>query len=237
MFDTGGVALPLRPLPEPAPTGDHLDGRSDERRALARSLAERIRPLVPARDRRLEVEGPLAPLVGGGLVRGSTVAIEGIGATSLALALVAAAASSGSWCVVVGLDDLAPVAAVEAGMDPARVAFVDARDSGRVAEVIAALVGAVDVVLVDARLPVRPVEVRRVGARARERGSVVVVVRPDGGGACGPWAGDVVLAARAGEWTGAGRGDGHLRSRTVTVDVAGRGRAAQGRRHDLRLPG
>lgn len=224
MFDTGAVALPVHP------------SFPDDRRALARSLAERIRPLVPAGERRLEVAGPLAPLVDGGLVRGSTVAIDGIGATSLALGLLAGA-STGSWRVVVGLSELAPVAVVEAGIDPARVAFVDVDGSGRVAEVIAALVGAVDLVLVDARLPVRPVEVRRIAARSRERGSIVVVVRPDGGGACAPWSGDVVLTARPMSWSGPGSGVGHLRSRTVAVDVLGRGRSSRNRRHDVSLPG
>lgn len=190
-----------------------------------------------ARDARIEARGPVAPLVDGGLARGSTVAVEGIGATSMALALLAAVAAGGSWCVVVGLDDLAPVAMVEAGLDPARVAFVDARDSGRVAEVIAALVGAVDLVLIDARLPMRPVEARRVAARLRERGTVAVVVRPDGGGSCAPWAGDLVLSVRVEPWVGVGRGDGHLCSRRVAVDVSGRGRAARNRRHGLALPG
>lgn len=231
MFDTGGMALPVRPLP-PA----RGPSSPEDRRALARSLAERIRPLVTARDRRIEVSGPFGAFVDGGLARGSVLAVEGIGATSLALGM-AAATASGTWCVVVGLTDLAPVGVVEAGLDPARVAFVDVDGSGRTAEVIAALVGAVDLVLVDARLPVRPVEVRRIGARLRERGSVVVVVRPDGGGACAPWSADVALTARAATWTGPGRGEGHLRSRSLAVDVVGRGRAARTRRHDLLLPG
>ena len=230
------MALPLRSFPEPTPEVPP-EQRREQRRALARSLGERIRPLVTARDRRIELAGPLGALVEGGLVRGSTVAVEGIGATSLALGMVAAASTAGAWCVVVGLADLAPVAAVEAGLDPARVAFVDAEGSGRVAEVIAALVGAVDVVLLDARLPVRPSEVRRVGARLRERGTVAVVVRPDGGGACGPWVADVALTARRATWSGPGRGDGHLRTREVVVEVGGRGRAARGGRHDLLLPG
>lgn len=228
------MALPVRPLPDGP--HDRTHDRTHDRRALARSLAERIRPLVSSTERRLEVSGPLAPLVDGGLVRGTTVAIDGIGATSVALGMVAAASSTGAWCVVVGLPDLAPVGALEAGVDPARCAFIDVGDCDRVAEVIAALVGGVDIVLVDARLPVRPAEVRRLGARLRERGGVMVVVRPDGTGPCTPWAGDVVLSVRVGSWTGPGRGEGHLRSRSVTVDVAGRGRAARGRRHELSLP-
>ena len=231
------MALPVRPLPPSDVQSDApTETRPDARRELARSLARRIRPPVLAADARLEVAGPLAPLVDGGLARGSTVAIQGIGATSLALGVTAAAAVGGSWCVVVGLEDLAPVAVLEAGMDPARVAFVDARDSGRVAEVVGALVGAVDLVLVDARLPVRPVEVRRLGARSRERGTVVVVVRPDGAGSCAPWSADLVLTVRAGAWNGPGRGEGHLRDREVEIEVDGRGRAARSRRHVLALP-
>lgn len=231
MFDTGTMALPLRSQPPPAPPRDVAD-----RRALARALGERIRPLVPAVERRLEVGGPLAPLVDGGLARGSTVTIEGIGATSMALAL-AAELSPGRWCVVVGLRELAPVGALESGIDPARCAFVEVDDGDRVAEVIAALVVAIDVVVVDARLPVRPSEVRRLGARVRERGGVVVVVHPDGGHVGTSWTGDVVMTVRSGTWSGPGRGDGHLRSRSMVVDVTGRGRAARSRRRELSLPG
>lgn len=241
------MALPARPLP-PVPgdgspdraddgAGDRASAAIDHRRALARSLGERIRPVVLSREARLPVDGPLTEVVGDGLVRGTTVVIDGVGATSLALATVAAASRWGSWCVVVGFAELAPVGVVEAGVDPARVAFVDVADSGRTAEVIGALVGAVDLVLVDARLPVRPVEVRRIGARLRERGSVAVVVRPDGDGNCAPWSGDLVLSVRGGTWSGPCRGGGHLRSRTATIEVAGRGRAARLRRHELLLPG
>lgn len=207
-----------------------------DRRALARALGERIRPLVPAVERRLEVGGPLAPVVDGGLARGSTVTIEGIGATSMALSL-AAALSMGRWCVVVGLRELAPIGVLESGIDPARCAFVEVGDGDRVIEVIAALVVAIDVVVVDARLPVRPAEVRRLGARVRERGGVVVVVHPDGGHVGASWTGDVVMTVRAGTWSGPGRGDGHLRSRSMVVDVTGRGRAARSRRCELSLPG
>lgn len=233
MFDTGTMALPLRsqPSPAPAPPGDVAD-----RRALARALADRIRPLVPAVERRLEVGGPLAALVDGGLARGSTVTIAGIGATSMALAL-AAALSTGRWCVVVGLGELAPIGVLESGIDPARCAFVEVGDGDRVVEVIAALVVAIDVVVVDARLPVRPAEVRRLAARVRERGGVVVVVHPDGGRVDASWTGDVVMTVHAGTWVGPGRGDGHLRSRSMVVDVTGRGRAARPRRRELSLPG
>jgi len=231
MFDTGVMALPLRSQPAPVPSGDVVD-----RRALARALADRIRPTIPAAERRLEVGGPLAPLVDGGVDRGSTVTIEGIGATSVALAL-AAALSPGRWCVVVGLRELAPLGVLESGIDPGRCAFVEVGDGDRVAEVIAALVVAIDVVVVDARLTVRPAEVRRLGARVRERGGVVVVVHPDGGHVGASWSGDLAMTVRAGTWDGPGRGDGHLRSRSMMVDVTGRGRAARSRRRELSLPG
>ena len=142
-------------------------------------LAERIRPVVLARQAVVPVVEPLAQLVpDGGLIRGSTVTIGGVGATSLALQLSTAASQSGSWVVVVGLNDLAPVAVLEANLDAERIAFIDPGDSGRHVDVLAALIGAVDVIVLDARLSLRPSDGRRLASRLRERGSVLIVVSP-----------------------------------------------------------
>ena len=65
--------------------------------------APRLAGLVPA-DAGLCIE--LTDLVpDGGLVRGSVTVVEGDGATSLALALVAGPSAAGSWTAVVGAPD------------------------------------------------------------------------------------------------------------------------------------
>src|SRR5271155_2024257 len=95
--------------------------------ALTR-LAERARPVSASRPQLLPVIPPLADLLPEcALRRGSTVLItadEAGGATTLALALVSAASSGGSWCVAVGLPDIGPLTASELNLDLAKLAFV-----------------------------------------------------------------------------------------------------------------
>jgi len=199
-------------------------------------LAEQIRPVVLARQAVLAVCEPLEQLIpDGGLVRGSTIAVGGVGATSLALQLIEAASKNGSWVAVVGLSDLAPVAALEAGLDAERVAFIDPGGSGRQVDVVAALIGAIDIVVLDSRLPLRDSDARRLGSRLRERGSILVVVSP-GNEPTSQWPSDLVFTVRDSRWEGLGCGHGHLRSRRVRVGVGGRGRASRNRQHELLLP-
>ena len=199
-------------------------------------LAERIRPVVLARQAVVPVVGPLERLVpDGGLIRGSTITIGGVGATSLALQLSTAASQSGSWVVVVGLNDLAPVAVLEANLDAERIAFIDPGNSGRHVDVLAALIGAVDVIVLDARLSLRPSDSRRLASRLRERGSILIVVSP-GGAVDSSLSADLSLTVSDAQWEGLGCGYGHLRSRRVCVGVNGRGRASRTARCELLLP-
>ncbi|MDD7917821.1 hypothetical protein PH191_08970 [Actinomycetospora callitridis] len=173
----------------------------------------------------LPVAGPLAGVLpGGGLRRGSAVAV--CGSTSLLLALLAEASRAGAWCALVGLPDLGIQAAAEAGLDLSRTALVP-RPGPRPAAVVAALVDGVDVVVLDTTLPgVRwPAGDRqRLGARVRQRGAVLVPV-----GAPGMWPGaEVELRAEGGAWAGlGGDGTGRLRSRRVRVRCAARGRPGE----------
>jgi hypothetical protein len=173
----------------------------------------------------LPVAGPLAGVLpGGGLRRGSTVAV--CGSTSLLLALLAEASRAGAWCALVGLPDLGIQAAAEAGLDLSRTALVP-RPGPRPAAVVAALVDGVDVVVLDTTLPgVRwPAGDRqRLGARVRQRGAVLVPV-----GAPGTWPGaEVELRAEGSAWAGlGGDGTGRLRSRRVRVRCAARGRPGE----------
>lgn len=195
------------------------------------------RPVSLSGEQRLPVLTGLAGLLpGAGLRRGATVAVDGPGgATSLALALLAGASVAGSWVATVGLPSLSLAAAAELGLALERLVLVAAPEPRTWASVVASLVDAVDLVLVRPTHRVRPTDVRRLTARARERGGVLVQV----GARPGAWpeATDLHLTAVSGAWEGLGDGHGHLRARRVVVEVHGRREAARPRRAELWLPG
>lgn len=128
----------------------------------------------PGADRVIDVPAPLRELFARrGLRRGSTVAVYA--GTSLVLALLAAATRTGSWCAVVGMPGLGPIAAAELGVDLQRMALVP--DPGLLwAEVVAALLDGLELVVTTAAATVPPALARRLSARARQRGSVLVGV-------------------------------------------------------------
>jgi len=240
VFDHGSVARAEELARDPAP-GDRADGRP-----LA-ALADRLRPPELARDRRLPVLPALDGLLpAAGLRRGTTAAVDArpgvAGATSLALALAAGASQAGSWVAAVGLGSLGLVAASEMGVAFERLALVadPGRERAGWASVVAALVDGFDVVLVatgaDAGRPaggVRPADARRLVARVRERGAVLVAVGGDLPGERSP----LRLTVTSSRWQGLGEGWGHLQGRRMTVEAAGRGEAARDRRAELWLPG
>jgi len=207
-------------------------------------VAHLTRPIVLARDQTVPMLAGLAGLVPeGGLQRGSTVVVEGgPGATSLALALAAGPSAAGGWVAVVGRPDLGLAAAVEAGIAPERLALVAEPPRDQWAAVVAALVGAVDVVLAGPHR-VGAADARRLAARARERGTVLVQIVPRSGQGSSQGSGrgaglevDLRLTVTGAEWQGLGQGHGHLRARKVTVEATGRRRAARTRQAELWLP-
>jgi len=228
VFDTGGVRR------------EGAEARLEELAAIA----ERVRPTVLAGEQVLPVLGALAGLLPGGLRRGSSLAVgagragrPGGGATSLALAVAAGPSAAGSWVAAVGVPSLGLAAAAGYGVDLGRLVLVADPPADRFGQVVALLVDAFDVVLV--RPPpgltaVRAADARRLAARARERGSVLV--RLDGGDAW-PAAADVTLTVTATTWEGLGDGHGHLRARRAVVTSGGRRGAARPRRAELWLPG
>jgi len=151
----------------------------------------------------------------------------------LALALLSTATVTGSWAAVVGDRDLGLASAAEAGVDLQRLAVVDPPPPGVWGEVVAALVAALDLVLVAPGYRVSGIVVRRLTARCRERGSVLIRVGDD------PWPDrcDLRLTVLTGIWSGPDDGHGRLRSRLVEVVADGRGVAAGSRRSELFLPG
>lgn len=200
---------------------------------MAVAAAQLVQPVALAGERLLPVLGPLEPLFpAGGLRRGSVVSVGG--STSLALSLLAAASSSGSWCAAVGLPALGLAAAAELGVALERFPLVPvpARGAGAGgwAWVVAALADACDVVLARPPAHVKAADVRRLTARVRERGTVLVV--------SGAWPepAEVQLAVASTAWEGLGQGHGRLRGRQVEVVAGGRGAAARERRVSLWLP-
>ena len=199
---------------------------------MAPDIAARVRPVVLAGERRLAVPGPLGELLpGGGLQRGSVVRVEGApgsGATSLVLALLAAATAAGEWAAVVDGDGvLGGLAAAEAGVALERLAVVRAVPFALYGRVVATLLDGVTVVGVAFPRGFRPADARRLEARARERAGVLV--------AGGSWPGEAALRLRAehSSWAGLGRGEGLLGERVLRVSVCGRGAAGRERVADL----
>ncbi len=215
-------------------------------RGLSTALVQaRTFPLVPA----------LAPLFPGGALRqGSTVSIgPGVapGVTTLALSLLSGPCARGSWCAAVGFPDLGLAAAAQMGVDLERLVVVPS-PGPKWAVVTAALLEGLDVVVLGPSSGARqasashpgesgrpagahpgesahPSDARRLEARARERGAVLVVVGRGWPGA------DVRLAVLAARWRGLQDGHGYLWGREVDVMVGGRGAASGERRATLWL--
>jgi hypothetical protein len=205
----------------------------DRVQALAelRSLDQRFRPVTLADRQVLPVSEHLLPLLPwDGLRRSTTVATAGAARVSLALALIAEATTTGSWAVMVGMPQLGLVAADELGVALDRVALVPDVDRQTWPTVVAALVDAVDLVLLGPTRA-RPTDVRRVLARARERGTVLVPV-----GGWWPEPLDLTITGAASRWHGLGSGHGQLRARRVRVEASGRRDAARPRATELWLP-
>jgi hypothetical protein len=217
------------------------DPSSSRSRELPAGLADRVRPTTPVAGRTLPVPPPLAPLFpGGSLRRGTTTTVAGQpghGATTLALALLAAASAAGSWCAAVGLPDPGVVAAAGLGLDLRRVVFVPHPGPGW-AEAAGDLLSGVDAVLVRPPARARPAAARHLAARARERQVALVVLLHGVRGAAGGWpeGGDLALSVGAVEWEGVGRGHGHLRGRRAEVRVSGRRAAGRVTECSLWLP-
>ena len=215
-------------------------------------------------ERLLPVADELASLLTQpGLVPGSVLAAQGPGALTLATAFAAEVSRTGGWVTAVGLGRMGVSAVAERGASLDRWAFVD-EPGDAAAEVLNALIGNVDVVLLAAGVRLATAHSRRLRARLRERGTVVIEVieektvgprgvgafspvgprgvgafspvGPRGVGASGAFSPDVTLTVERAAWTGLGQGHGRLRERRAEVVAAGRGAASLPRRAVLWLP-
>ncbi len=192
-------------------------------------LRTRTAPVSLSGERTLPVRADLGALLPGeGWRRGSVVEIA---SPSLLFVSLADALAQGSWAALVGVPGLGLAAAVDHGVAFERLAVVVAPPPDLAATVVAALVDALDVVVVGAGVISRMADARRLSARARERGAVLVVV--------GRWpeAVDVRLSVTCHHLNGIGAGHGHLSSWSVEVEADGRGAAARRRRGVITLAG
>ncbi|PYC76819.1 hypothetical protein C7C46_21820 [Streptomyces tateyamensis] len=174
------------------------------------------------------IEG--GPVLGGllpGIKRGTAVSVAGDAGLLLALATGAGPERDG-WCAAVGLPELGLLAATGYGIDPGRLLLAD-RPGRQWPEVVAALAGGVEVVLLRPPGEVAPQLAARLGAVLRRTGCVLLVA--------GDWPGAALrLSVRRSRWVGLGAGHGLLAGRQAEVLVEGRGAAARGRSGWLWLP-
>lgn len=206
---------------------------SANRPELPASLAAHVRPVTAASSRRLALGAPWDDLVpDGALRRGSTVSVHaapGAGGLTLALSLLAGASSAGHWCAVVGVDDPGVLSMHELGVDLRRVIFVP-RPRGAWAEAVADLLDGVDLVVL--RTPSRAAHgaARRLSARVRERGAVLVVLSEPN--AAWPLPVDLSIEILSSHWNAHSR----LQARDATIRVSGRGAMRRASEHHLCLP-
>src|ERR1700742_4210753 len=166
-------------------------------------------------------------LPGGGLARGSVLAVEHPGL--LCLALLAGASAAGAWCGVAGVPDLGVVAAAGMGAEPGRLMLVPEPGPGW-PQVVASMLEACEVVVVRPPDPPSGQVRRRLEGVVRRGGGVVV--------AAGGWDGAPVrLRVTQRSWAGIGDGYGSLRGCRAEVVAEGRGAAHRPRRQWLWLPG
>lgn len=186
--------------------------RAALKQAEARLGVGHHRPAVALTD-------PLTPLLPTGLTRGEVVAVHGC--TSLVLALAGAASQQGGWTAMVGMPAVGMLAAARRGLVLSRLVVVP-QPGVQAATVIASCVETMEVVICGP-VALSESERRRVVARAREYGAVII--------AAGNWPGaHTVMTVTAQSWMGPGAGEGRLRSRTMTVDVSGRRQASRNHR-------
>lgn len=165
----------------------------------------------------LPVHEELARLLpGGGLPRGTVAEVAGAG--SLAVSLVATVSRAGSTVALCGVSGFGMAAALEQGADPERIALIEGPLADPVA-VASILLDGADVVLCElGGIAVPPSRGRAIAARARSRGSVLLVTG-------GRWEGAALhLGARVQGYTGLGGRPGRGRIRGIDLVFSARGR-------------
>ena len=169
---------------------------------------------------------------GGGILKGSLLSIAPItDSCSVALALAGEVTKHRGWVAVSGLPSLGLAAAAEMGVDLERLVLVPA-PGAKWLEVTAALADGFDMILARPAARVAPADARRLAARVRQRGAVVVLVDPPGW----PETPDLVLKILQSRWEGLEEGYGCLGGRKIDIELSGRRAKGQSRRRRLWLP-
>ncbi|OIV39363.1 hypothetical protein BIV57_00510 [Mangrovactinospora gilvigrisea] len=150
---------------------------------------------------------------------------------ALLVALAAAALGDHGWAGVVAMPDLGLLAVDHAATASCihRLLLVD-EPAEQWPEIIAALAGGVDLILLGPPPAVGEETARRIGAVLRRTNCALLVDGAWPGAALNGWVSEPV-------WQGLGRGWGQLTGRSANVHIAGRGRATRERTVRLLLPG
>jgi hypothetical protein len=187
---------------------------------LAGTLPARPPERSSGREQLLPVLPALAGLLpAGGLRRGSVLQVER--SAALTLALLGAASAGGAWCALVGMPTAGVLAATEVGIDTDRLVLVP-EPGPDWPVVVAALVDAIDIVVLAPPTTLAPARNRRLAARVRDRSAVLLVH--------GRWEGaEIALRTSQSRWYGIGSGHGRLTGYELDVESRGRGAASRPR--------
>lgn len=190
-------------------------------------LAQRLSVQATSRYGLLPVGSQLASLFpAGGLERGHVYGCRGDAWLSVMYALIARATQEGSWAAVVNLEFMGMMSAAEHGVALQRVLCVDAtHDGGTWTHVVGACVDGIDVVVVY-RPQCRPSDVRKLEARIKAHGTILIIV-----GDPGHFSPSVVLSTQTTDWDFST----HMSQRSVHVVASGR-RLHQLRHCDIVFP-
>lgn len=145
------------------------------------------------------------------------------------LAVIAAATQqSAAWTAAIAMPDLGCLAAAEHGIDLKRLGLIP-QPGAHWPTVTAALIDGFDVVAIRPPSPLTAPEHRRLAARIRQRGALLVATTP--------WDNpDVTLRVTHQQWHGLGQGTGRLKYRNVTLTIDGRSALTRSRQIELWLP-
>lgn len=176
--------------------------------------------------RMLPVPEPIGDLLPrGGLARGTVVSVDG--AASVLIGLLATVTAAGGHVAVIGMPGLGLLAFHEQGGDLAKVALVPQPKDAAI-DCAAILLEGFDVVVLGlSGGAVTPSRGRAVAARARSKGSLLIVTE-------GQWDGpDLRISSRVAGYTGLSAGRGRVTG--VRLDIAAAGKGFQQRTGTLEI--
>lgn len=213
-----------------------------------RRMVDKVRPVSMAQERVLPFAPGLDGLLEGGLRRGASVALEGeSGVTSLALALCAQATSSGMWLGCLNTPSLGWASAVELGVDLRHVVVVDVEDHDML-DAMGVMVDVFDLVMCGDLSELPHSKVRKLLARAKERGCVLVTMGERSKTVLAGWdmnqerlegwgeVPDSLVYVEGAMWTGLGVGHGRLGERRLAVRVKNRRGRVSSQPFEVLLP-